>query len=129
MGKRKSSKPIAKKRREVLDTTFSCLFCSHEKSVTCKLDKKAAVGYLSCKVCGQSFQTDINALSAPVDIYSDWVDACEAVRKQTSNGAPQRQSDRYERDERGGFEDDDGPGTRAAGRGTRGVVDDEDDDE
>ncbi|KAH3666842.1 hypothetical protein OGAPHI_003291 [Ogataea philodendri] len=34
---------------------------------------------LSCKVCGQSFQSPINSLSQPIDIYSDWVDACEAV--------------------------------------------------
>jgi len=35
-----------------------------------------------CKVCGQTFQTDINALSAPVDVYSDWIDACDAVTRE-----------------------------------------------
>lgn len=47
-------------QREPLATTFQCLFCNHENSVTVKLDKKSSTGDLSCKVCGQSFQTGIN---------------------------------------------------------------------
>ena len=73
-----------------------------------KLDKKGGIGELSCKVCGQSFQSGINCefshetlfphcsrsplpqrpysnhdidLSAAVDVYSDWVDACDSVAK------------------------------------------------
>ena len=45
----------------------------------CTLDKKNSIGDLHCKICGQSFQTAINSLSQPVDIYSDWIDACEDV--------------------------------------------------
>ncbi|KGO73155.1 Transcription elongation factor 1 [Penicillium italicum] len=87
MGKRKksSSKPQGPRKREPLATTFSCLFCNHENSVIVKLDKKLGLGDLSCKVCGQKFQTGINYLSAPVDVYSDWVDACDAVAKDTAN--------------------------------------------
>ncbi len=84
---------------------FPCLFCNHEKSVTVKLDKKAGVGQLSCKVCNQQFQCAVNCtshlvlgpfsehrtwhlcfgctdLSAAVDVYADWVDACDAVAKE-----------------------------------------------
>jgi Transcription elongation factor Elf1 like len=43
-----------------LPIIFSCLFCNHERSVTVKMDKKAGIGQLTCKVCGQNFQTDIN---------------------------------------------------------------------
>lgn len=76
MGKRKSSsKPQGPKKRAVLATTFTCLFCNHEKSVSVKVDKKAGVGSLSCSVCAQSFQCGANYLSAPIDIYSEWVDA------------------------------------------------------
>jgi transcription elongation factor Elf1 len=50
-----------------------------------KLDKKLGLGHLSCKVCGQRFQTGINYLSAAVDVYSDWVDACDAVAKDAAN--------------------------------------------
>lgn len=84
-----------------LPTTFACLFCNHEEAVSVKMDKKAGTGELSCKVCGQQFQTGINCkyilkgliyviynrlvrlmfldLSAGVDVYSDWVDACDVV--------------------------------------------------
>ncbi|KAI9785029.1 MAG: hypothetical protein M1839_001226 [Geoglossum umbratile] len=92
MGKRKKSsrKPQGPKKREPLPSTFACLFCNHEKSVAVKLDKKVGIGQLQCKVCGKSFQTGINYLSAPVDVYSDWVDACDIVAKEL--GDPERDS-------------------------------------
>lgn len=62
-----------------LDTSFNCLFCNHESSIVCTLDKKNNLGTLYCKTCGQSFQTTINALSKPVDVYTDWYDAAEEV--------------------------------------------------
>ncbi|TXT13666.1 hypothetical protein VHUM_01033 [Vanrija humicola] len=81
MGKRKSSKkPQVRKQNEPLSTTFKCLFCHHEKSVMAKIDRQAMFGHLSCKVCGQKFSTPINNLSAAVDVYCDWVDACEELR-------------------------------------------------
>ncbi|KAH8598041.1 transcription elongation factor Elf1 like-domain-containing protein [Bisporella sp. PMI_857] len=67
---------------EPLATIFPCLFCNHEKSVSVKIDKKAGVGQLSCKVCNQQYQCAVNYLSAAVDVYSDWVDACDAVAKE-----------------------------------------------
>ncbi|KAK3297556.1 transcription elongation factor Elf1 like-domain-containing protein [Chaetomium fimeti] len=80
MGKRKSSsKPQGPKKRDPLPTTFTCLFCNHEKSVEVKLDKKAGCGHLQCKICGQRFQCGINYLSSPIDVYSEWVDAADAV--------------------------------------------------
>lgn len=89
MGKRKSSsKPQGPKKKEKLPTVFQCLFCNHEKSVGVTIDKKAGVGNLHCKVCGQVFQTPVNVLSAPVDVYADWHDACDAVAKETNNDRP-----------------------------------------
>ncbi|KAI9368383.1 hypothetical protein BJX61DRAFT_537300 [Aspergillus egyptiacus] len=87
MGKRKKSsrQPQQPRKREPLPSTFACLFCNHENSIVVKLDKKLGLGNLSCKVCGQRFQTGINYLSAAVDVYSDWVDACDAVAKDTAN--------------------------------------------
>ncbi|KAL8673672.1 MAG: hypothetical protein Q9168_001927 [Polycauliona sp. 1 TL-2023] len=84
MGKRKKSsrKPQGKKKKDPLPTTFPCLFCNHESSVSTKLDKKAGTGELSCKACGQQFQTAVNYLSSGVDVYSDWIDACDAVAKE-----------------------------------------------
>lgn len=82
MGKRKTAAKPQKKIKQTLDTTFRCLFCNHEKSVICTLDKKNGMGDLHCKICGQSFQTAINSLSQPVDIYSDWIDACEDLAEE-----------------------------------------------
>jgi len=94
------------RQKEKLATQFDCLFCNHEKSVDVKLDKKLGVGNLTCKVCGQSFQATINCkiprirptelhiasdnstdLSAQVDVYADWMDACDAVAKESSGKA------------------------------------------
>lgn len=51
-----------------LPTVFTCLFCNHENSVTVKIDKKAGVGSLECKVCGQRFQCTVNCtLKNPED--------------------------------------------------------------
>ncbi|KAF2026656.1 Elf1-domain-containing protein [Setomelanomma holmii] len=86
-GKRKSSsKPQGPKKKEKLPTVFQCLFCNHEKSVSVSIEKKSGVGNLQCKVCGQTFQTNINYLSAPVDVYADWIDACDAVAKEAAAG-------------------------------------------
>ncbi|KAI5249773.1 hypothetical protein E4T47_00988 [Aureobasidium subglaciale] len=108
-GKRKSaSKPEGKKK---------CLFCNHENSVSVKIDKKASTGELTCKVCGQTFQTVTNCtssrerdmnnscenrlnirhadLSAPIDVYSDWVDACDSVAKQAAQSTSQSRRDSY----------------------------------
>ncbi|ODM23586.1 hypothetical protein SI65_01175 [Aspergillus cristatus] len=92
MGKRKKSsrQPQGPKKREPLPSTFACLFCNHENSIVVKLDKKLGLGNLSCKVCGQRFQTGINYLSAAVDVYSDWVDACDAVAKDAANKYEER---------------------------------------
>ncbi|KIR28855.1 hypothetical protein I309_02350 [Cryptococcus deuterogattii LA55] len=83
MGKRKAAKkPVAKKKAEPLSSVFKCLFCNHDKAVNVKLDKATMFGHLHCKVCGQKYSTPINNLSAAVDVYCDWVDACEDIRQQ-----------------------------------------------
>ncbi|KPM34392.1 hypothetical protein AK830_g12180 [Neonectria ditissima] len=115
MGKRKSSsKPMGPKRADPLPTTFTCLFCNHEKAVTVKLDKKAGVGQLDCRICGQKFQCAVNYLSAAVDVYGEWVDAADAVAKEDNAGAGYGGTSR----------------TAASGRATGGrtAADDNDDD-
>lgn len=100
MGKRKtSSRGPAKKLKQVLPTTFTCLFCNHDNSVVCMMDKKLGVGNLSCKVCGQSFQSPINGLSAPVDVYSDWVDACESVASKPGAASTEARKDASDSEE------------------------------
>ena len=48
---------------DLSDTTFTCLFCHHDNSVTVKLDRKEGVAQLVCKICGQSFQSKVNRTS------------------------------------------------------------------
>ena len=152
-------------QNEPLPTIFPCLFCNHEKSVTVKIDKKGGVGNLSCKVCNQQFQCAVNCtltspptrldaeknensnadvaiptdLSAAVDVYADWVDACDAVAKEggaeTGEGyAPTRSPVEAGRlvarhrsvdddDDNGGAEDDNGMN----GYGGEGIVADDED--
>lgn len=94
MGKRKKSSRVPiKKIAQTLDTSFNCLFCNHEKSITCILDKKNNIGSLSCKICGQNFQTRINGLSQAVDIYNDWFDAVEEINEGRVTGSEEENSD------------------------------------
>lgn len=127
MGKRKkAAKPTTKKLVQKLDTKFNCLFCNHEKSVSCTLDKKNSIGSLSCKICGQSFQTRINALSQPVDVYSDWFDAVEEVNQGRGSGS----EDDDEEGSSSDYESDsDAVGATNKGKVSGRVVNDEDDDD
>jgi transcription elongation factor Elf1 len=86
MGKRKSARlPQCKQAVEKLDKEFTCPFCNYDlKSVTCFLDRKKLIGTAKCSICSEEFRTQINILSAAIDVYSDWIDACEQV-----NGGPQ----------------------------------------
>ena len=92
------------------DTTFTCLFCHHDQSVTVKLDRKEGVAQLVCKVCGQSFQSKVNRtwftrtskyykkliptttldLTEPIDIYSEWIDAADYAAKEEERRAQRR---------------------------------------
>ncbi|EGV63926.1 AAA ATPase Elf1 [Yamadazyma tenuis] len=101
MGKRKSSSRVqTKKVKQVLDITFTCLFCNHERSVICTLDKKNGIGELHCKICGQTFQSTIHSLSKPVDIYSDWIDACEDLEEEAGHdGIEVTEGEEHEEDD------------------------------
>lgn len=46
------------------------------------MDKKRGIGFLRCSNCHAEFQSSINYLSAAVDVFSDWIDACEAVAQE-----------------------------------------------
>ncbi|KIW98499.1 uncharacterized protein Z519_00160 [Cladophialophora bantiana CBS 173.52] len=124
-GKRKKSsrKPQGPKKREPLPSTFTCLFCNHEKAIQVKLDKKAGVGNLHCKICGQKFQTGINYLSAAVDVYSDWIDACENVAQDEAT------KEAAEEEEDAKFSSYATSGRAGAGVGAAGGGGDEDDED
>ncbi|KAG5278546.1 hypothetical protein AALO_G00100140 [Alosa alosa] len=83
MGRRKSKRkpPPKKKLTGDLDTQFTCPFCNHEKACDVKMERSRNTGIISCSVCLEEFQTPITYLSEAVDVYSDWIDACEAANQ------------------------------------------------
>jgi transcription elongation factor Elf1 len=76
-GKRKSKKKVTGKVKDTVPKIFKCPFCAHDGSVEAKLDRKAETGVVSCRVCGESFQSRITTLDDPVDVYTAWIDALE----------------------------------------------------
>ncbi|CAF0830848.1 unnamed protein product [Rotaria sordida] len=79
MGKRKSKRkpPPKQKRVEALSLVFPCPFCSHDRSCEVKIDRKANVGTIECRMCLETYSTPIHYLSEPIDVYNSWIDACE----------------------------------------------------
>ncbi|KAJ8462211.1 hypothetical protein ONZ45_g18019 [Pleurotus djamor] len=84
MGKRKKAtrKPAPARQKEPLDTTFTCLFCHHDKAVTVRIDRKESIAQLVCKICDQRYQSKIHHLTEPIDIYSEWIDAADAAQQE-----------------------------------------------
>ncbi|KAJ8633410.1 hypothetical protein MRB53_026746 [Persea americana] len=79
MGKRKSrAKPPPKKKLK-LDKCFTCPFCNHPGTVTCKMYKELMTSEAFCYICEESYSTTIHGLSEPIDVYSEWIDECERV--------------------------------------------------
>jgi len=134
MGKRKKSsrKPGAGKVKTApLDKTFRCLFCQHHGVVMCKMDKSNAIGRLDCRNCGQSFSSRITHLSEPIDVYSEWIDACEEVNPNAQSASPTtsrrplpstQSANKRRSDKTGG-------GGSGAGKGGRRNRDDDEEDE
>lgn len=99
MGKRKSKAPPPKKVQPKLDTTFTCPFCNHEKSVSAKLDFQQYKGLVECSVCGQKYACTIDDLSAAIDVYSDWIDACERLNAPGGGGGGEEGGEEDEEEE------------------------------
>ncbi|XP_050583133.1 transcription elongation factor 1 homolog [Bombus affinis] len=81
MGRRKSKREAPQRNKAIvpMDTQFTCPFCNHEKSCEVKMDKCRKIARISCQICLENFQTNINMLSEPIDVYNDWIDACDAI--------------------------------------------------
>jgi len=41
------------------------------------MDHLTEKGLVLCTICGQKFTSEITHLSEPIDVYSEWIDACE----------------------------------------------------
>jgi len=62
-----------------VDTVFNCPACNKQDSVTCEMDFQRKLGTVTCKNCKANFASEISAIAEPVDVYSDWIDACEEM--------------------------------------------------
>ena len=81
MGRRKKAAKVVKKKvRHEVDTVFKCLFCNHEKSVVCKLNLSSMIGDLVCRICDAKFETQINSLTDPIDVFSEWLDEAQDIQ-------------------------------------------------
>ncbi|EGG16737.1 elongation factor 1 [Cavenderia fasciculata] len=82
MGKRKSSKPPPKKKViGKIPKYFDCPFCDHSQSVECIIKRENGIGTATCRKCNANYSTQINDLSDPIDVYTDWIDACEEANR------------------------------------------------
>jgi transcription elongation factor Elf1 len=60
-----------------LFNTFDCPFCNHTGSVECTIDLKHRLAEAVCGICKEAYSTSAHALTEPIDVYSEWIDACE----------------------------------------------------
>eukprot|EP00934_Nitzschia_sp_Nitz4_P002417 Nitzschia sp. Nitz4//scaffold37_size175936//56302//56865//NITZ4_002038-RA/size175936-processed-gene-0.182-mRNA-1//1//CDS//3329549764//2412//frame0 len=79
MGRRAKKAPVQTKKRPTLSKRFKCPFCANEDTVECKMDFRAGIGSLACRLCAASYQMPIHHLHEPVDVFSEWLDDCEAA--------------------------------------------------
>jgi transcription elongation factor Elf1 len=54
------------------------------------MDRSKGIGSLSCRLCGASYQMPIHHLSEPIDVFSEWLDDCEAADRQNRGLPPTR---------------------------------------
>jgi len=81
------------------------------------MNLRGGIGSLNCRLCAASFQMPIHHLHEPIDVFSEWLDACETA----------------ERTQQGGGTDYGGPnrglGGDVRGKGGGGLYDDDDDED
>ncbi len=71
------------------------------------MDFRAGIGSLACRLCAASYQMPIHHLHEPVDVFSEWLDDCEAAAQGRNPAAvpaggaqvPRYQSDDDEEEE------------------------------
>ncbi|KAG2484370.1 hypothetical protein HYH03_016786 [Edaphochlamys debaryana] len=98
MGKRKGGKgsdlaaAAARKRaRTTLPSSFRCPFCNM-MDVAASLKPDEGRARVSCGACGMGYNTVCRTLTEPVDVYHEWLDACEeGLQEEEAAPPPRRQ--------------------------------------
>lgn len=64
------------------------------------MDFRAGIGSLACRLCGASYQMPVHHLHEPIDVFSEWLDDCEAAAHGRATNPPPGASTipRYEED-------------------------------
>lgn len=57
------------------------LFLHTDDTVECKMDHKKGLGTLNCRLCAAQYQMPIHHLTEPIDVFSEWLDDCEAAQR------------------------------------------------
>ena len=86
---------------------FKCPFCANDEVVECKMDLKSGTGSLECRLCGASYQMPIHHLHEPIDVFSEWLDDCEAAQQGRAPEDAQPPEDHEDDDLPGDDHDDD----------------------
>lgn len=107
MGRRAKKAPVQTKKRPTLAKRFKCPFCANENVVECKMDFRQAIGSLNCRLCGASYQMPIHHLHEPVDVFSEWLDDCEAAALGKPTGQAAAHASNTDRPEYDISDDDD----------------------
>jgi len=66
--------PAPKEAHRKLGTVFRCPICKRGESVECRIDPKRKAAEASCWACEASYATAADALTEPIDVYSEWID-------------------------------------------------------
>mmetsp|Transcript_13670 Transcript_13670/g.29616 ORF Transcript_13670/g.29616 Transcript_13670/m.29616 type:complete len:155 (-) Transcript_13670:222-686(-) len=81
MAKKGKKAPVQTKKKVTLAKRFKCPFCANEDVVEAKMDLKNGTGSLACRICSASYQMPIHHLHEPIDVFSEWLDDCEAAER------------------------------------------------
>jgi transcription elongation factor Elf1 len=90
---------VVTKKKVKLSKRFKCPFCANEDVVECKMDFKAGIGSLSCRLCGAAYQMPIHHLHEPIDVFSEWLDDCEAAQGGGAAAAADNYNDNDDEDD------------------------------
>mmetsp|Transcript_9915 Transcript_9915/g.18642 ORF Transcript_9915/g.18642 Transcript_9915/m.18642 type:complete len:132 (+) Transcript_9915:117-512(+) len=95
MGRRAKKAPVQTKKRPTLAKRFKCPFCANDDVVECTMKLREGTGSLNCRICDASFQMPIHHLHEPIDVFSEWLDACEAAEKGNTVASGDHDEQRY----------------------------------
>lgn len=89
MGRRRTRAMKPPKKRDAVDVVFNCPWCSGAKTVEVKMKRQEKYAHLKCRRCMIDHKMPISYLHEPIDVYSDWVDKCDAANQNVA-ASPQR---------------------------------------